>query len=345
MTEKKRFEKAMSQLDSAFQKAKEVKEVKAPEFKAPEFRAPEVEAPEVEAPEFKAPEVKANEVKSSTVGISAKNKNPTREISATRRATLDRLLEKQKQDRESKLKTPNKNRSPITTTKPKALKSEAPEILKKQPNLEIKKVPHLKKPFQRVQNFSETNKDTYKKETVPFDNSFDAAIEKLARKKQQNPDPKTAGIKTVELKEAQKTEPKKEVEILPHGTIDDKKSQQTLENSLYLALHKILQKQTPPDSSLPEEFYKDSKMVLKNRTFLKEKFSHFSDVKIDFYVQLGEMDIVLGDLLNFKEGTILETEIAPSTKPNCYANKQLLGQGELSFEGYSTEFRLQKFFK
>ena len=38
MTEKKRFEKAMSQLDSAFQKAKEVKEVKAPEFKAPEFR-------------------------------------------------------------------------------------------------------------------------------------------------------------------------------------------------------------------------------------------------------------------------------------------------------------------
>ena len=42
MTEKKRFEKAMSQLDSAFQKAKEVKEVKAPEFKAPGSRAPEV---------------------------------------------------------------------------------------------------------------------------------------------------------------------------------------------------------------------------------------------------------------------------------------------------------------
>ena len=163
MTEKKRFEKAMSQLDSAFQKAKEVKDVKTPEVKAPEVKAkeviaPEVKAKEVEAPEvktkeFKAPEVKANEVKSSTVGISAKNKNPTREISATRRATLDRLLEKQKQDRESKLKTPNKNRSPITTTKPKALKSEAPEILKKQPNLEIKKVPHLKKPFQRVKNF------------------------------------------------------------------------------------------------------------------------------------------------------------------------------------------------
>ena len=218
------------------------------------------------------------------------------------------------------------------------------DILKKQPDLEIKKVPYLKKTFQRLQNLRETSKETDKKETVPFDNSFDSAIEKLARKKQRVPDTKTAGIKPIELKESQKTEPKKEVKILPHEPIDDKKKwQQNLEDSLYLALHKILQKQTPLDSSLPEEFYKDSKMVLKNRTFLKERFSHFSDVKIDFYVQLGEMDIVLGDLLDFKEGTILETEIAPSTKLNCYANKQLLGRGELVFEDYTAGFKLNSF--
>ena len=198
MTEKKRFEKAISQLDSAFQKAKEVK--------------------------------------STTVDVSAEDKNLSKELNATRKTTLDNLFDKQKS--ELKLEIPSKNR--FQKTNPNALISEV-DILKKQPDLEIKKVPYLKKTFQRLQNLRETSKETDKKETVPFDNSFDSAIEKLARKKQRVPDTKTAGIKPIELKESQKTEPKKEVKILPHEPIDDKKKwQQNLEDSLYLALHKIL---------------------------------------------------------------------------------------------------------
>ena len=92
-----------------------------------------------------------------------------------------------------------------------------------------------------------------------------------------------------------------------------------------------------------KNFIRIAKWFLRIELFLKERFSHFSDVKIDFYVQLGEMDIVLGDLLDFKEGTILETEIAPSTKLNCYANKQLLGRGELVFEDYTAGFKLNSF--
>ena len=78
--------------------------------------------------------------------------------------------------------------------------------------------------------------------------------------------------------------------------------QETLENSLCLALNKILQNQPSADIPLPEEFYQDSKMVLKNR-----------------------ISVTLGDLLDFKEGSILETEIAVSTPLNCYANKKFLG--------------------
>ena len=139
----------------------------------------------------------------------------------------------------------------------------------------------------------------------------------------------------------------KEIEVAFCNDIDlsNKKAfQDILENSLYSVLNEILQKKVPFDIPLPEEFYQDSEMVLKNRTSLKEKFSQFSDIKLDFYVQLGEMDITLGvpDLLDFKEGSILETEIAFSTSLNCYANKKLLGQGEI-FDGYIAGFKLQSF--
>ena len=60
MTEKKRFEKAISQLDSAFQKAKEVK--------------------------------------STTVDVSAEDKNLSKELNATRKTTLDNLFDKQKSE-------------------------------------------------------------------------------------------------------------------------------------------------------------------------------------------------------------------------------------------------------
>ena len=116
MTEKKRFEKAISQLDSAFQKAKEVK--------------------------------------STTVDVSAEDKNLSKELNATRKTTLDNLFDKQKS--ELKLEIPSKNR--FQKTNQNALISEV-DILKKQPDLEIKKVPYLNKILQRLQNLRR-NKDS-----------------------------------------------------------------------------------------------------------------------------------------------------------------------------------------
>ena len=200
-----------------------------------------------------------------------------------------------------------------------------------QPNLEIKKTLRVRD-YQK-KTTADTKKDATRIQTVPFDSSFGTAVEKLAKKK------------TGDTKQPNKViapiEPNKDVEVVPRDKIDFKDPkiwQQTLENSLCLALNKILKNQATSDNPLPESFYKTSGKVRKNRDFLKSKFSQFSDVKVDFYVQLGDMNITLSDLLSFKEGMILETEISPSNKLNCYANRQLLGQGKLVFKGYTTGF-------
>ena len=290
--DKKHFEKAMHQLDNAFDKAKEV---------------------------------------SSPV----QKKMTANRVRQTKISTLDNLPNEKKHRKELKLEMP----SPITE-QPKKIQSEpikpteptATKVIEKQPDLEIKKITQQKNP----------QKDT-NKEKVPFDNSFSKAVERLAKKKQQIPD------KQVVL--PQKTEPQREVKVTPRSDIDSSNIdssnkqtfQETLENSLCLALNKILQNQPSADIPLPEEFYQDSKMVLKNRISVKKKLSQLSDIKIDFYVQLGEMNITLGDLLDFKEGSILETEIAVSTPLNCYANKKFLGRGELVFKDYTAGFKLNSF--
>ena len=291
--DKKRFEKAMHQLGSAFEKAKEV-------------------------------------------NTPMQKKMATDRVGQTERSTLDNLPNEtkqlvKKQHKELKLEMPSKSTERLERKKPEPIETKSIRVSEKQPDREVKKIPRQVTPPLIL------HKDTEKKEKISFDNSFGKAVEKLAKKK-----PQISG----KVAKPQKTEPQKEIEVAFCNDIDlsNKKAfQDILENSLYSVLNEILQKKVPFDIPLPEEFYQDSEMVLKNRTSLKEKFSQFSDIKLDFYVQLGEMDITLGDLLDFKEGSILETEIAFSTSLNCYANKKLLGQGELIFDGYIAGFKLQSF--
>ena len=83
----------------------------------------------------------------------------------------------------------------------------------------------------------------------------------------------------------------------------------------------------------------------KNRDIISKYFPKL-DCPLFPVGRLGEnwflMNITL-DLLDFKEGSILETEIAVSTPLNCYANKKFLGRGELVFKDYTAGFKLNSF--
>ncbi len=336
--DKKHFEKAMYQLDGAFEKAKE-KELK---LETPAKRTDQQTQIKPKPIELKPTEPKPTELKPAELKP-AELKPIKPEPAEPKPIKLEPAEPKPAEPKPIKLEPAEPKPIKLEPAEPKPVSPNTIKLSEKQPNLEIKKIPH------QVTPNPISHKETHKKEKAPFDNSFDEAVEKLAKKKQQT-------CSNAQVTGLQKTEPQREVEVVPRGDIasnsigDKKVWQETLENSLYLALNKILQKPSPfaevdhLETTLPEEFYQDSEMVLKNRTGLKEKLSQFSDIKLDFYVQLGEMDITLGDLLDFKEGSILETEIASSTPLNCYANKKLLGRGKLVFEGYTAGFKLQNFF-
>ena len=174
-----------------------------------------------------------------------------------------------------------------------------------------------------------------------FDTSFQKAVDLLKKQKED----KQSDFLQNQQQENRHNETLQKNQQL--SNFEEKKLEQSLEKSLYSVLKKILQTQKTNniDEINLDSFFADNQDMLKNRQFLKEKFGQFSNMLIDFYVNLGKVSISLDQLKKLEEGNVIETEIAVDDLLDCYVSKETFGKGSLNINNFSIGFRLNKFHK
>ena len=218
--------------------------------------------------------------------------------------------------------------------------------------------------FQNAKAEHQPKKTTNKAQTpvgaprVDFEQSLQDGIEKLERLKQKQSSQSSdapARIKQHEVNQQevnqQALKQQESLDLAP--TLDQNalksKAENLLEhlvqNTLNQAVIGVLNKNLAKTNELAEQtLFTTTHKVKKNSTHLLEKFSQYADIKMNFYVELGETKVKMKDLFNLKEGDLLPTNRALEDFLTFYINQKPIGKGKLQSVNASRGFQIYSFY-
>ena len=214
--------------------------------------------------------------------------------------------------------------------------------------------------FQNAKAQQQLKKTTNKAQTpvgaprVDFEQSLQDGIEKLERLKQKQPSQSSDATALIKQQEVNQQEVKQQESLDLAPTLDQNalksKAENLLEhlvqNTLNQAVIGVLNKNLVKTNELAEQtLFTTTHKVKKNSTHLLEKFSQYADIKMNFYVELGETKVKMKDLFNLKEGDLLPTNRALEDFLTFYINQKPIGKGKLKSVNASRGFQIYSFYQ
>ena len=219
--------------------------------------------------------------------------------------------------------------------------------------------------FQNAKAEHQPKKTTNKAQTpvgaprVDFEQSLQDGIEKLERLKQKQPSQSSDAPARIKQQEVNQQEVKQQalkqqesLDLAP--TLDQNALKSKVENllehlvqnTLNQAVIGVLNKNLAKTNELAEQtLFTTTHNVKKNSTHLLEKFSQYADIKMNFYVELGETKVKMKDLFNLKEGDLLPTNRALEDFLTFYINQKPIGKGKLKSVNASRGFQIYSFYQ
>ena len=208
--------------------------------------------------------------------------------------------------------------------------------------------------FQNAKAQHQTKKSTNKAQTpvgaprVDFEQSLQDGIEKLERLKQKQPSQGSDAPARIKQQEVKQQESLDLAQTLDQNALKSKAEnllEHLVQNTLNQAVIGVLNKNLAKTNELAEQtLFTTTHKVKKNSTHLLEKFSQYADIKMNFYVELGETKVKMKDLFNLKEGDLLPTNRALEDFLTFYINQKPIGKGKLQSVNASRGFQIYSFY-
>jgi flagellar motor switch/type III secretory pathway protein FliN len=209
-----------------------------------------------------------------------------------------------------------------------------------------------------IANTKEAGSNQQLLEKQNFSESLDQATHRLEQRRQKKTPSQQAPFPQEKREPLSNYEKNKELPENSRNNNIDHLLQKIVQSRINNALEDILeqklkamaratnnQSSNQGEGNFEEDFFMQTKRVLKNRNILLEKISQYSGVQFDFCVDLGEVKIKFRDLFSLQEGDILPVGANSKTNFPFLVNQKPVGSGRLIKSHSTVGFQVDAFYQ